>query len=269
MADSVSLLAPLIYWTCERERVRKRREAGESPPWSEDELFQRFRFCNANVQDDHVSRVIYDRVAQPYADHPGLIVALTVCRFTNDPSVIETARDCLVPFDAPRFLDIMTERAARGEPLERRAYMIPGGVKGEIKAVSLTRDLFTPLAAAEHVRPKPGDTCETVFERLRRTRGLVVLDHVIGKHLYIDYAVALDPAGHVKRVDILQYRESYGGEVREASWLAQFVGKGSGNALNRISATYRVPLEGRPPGDSDRAASFPPNAGNPAALDLR
>ena len=64
-----------------------------------------------------------------------------------------------------------------------------------------------------------------------KTLGLVVLDHVIGKHLYIDYAVALDPAGHVKRVDILQYRESYGGEVREAGWLGQFVGKGSGNAL--------------------------------------
>jgi hypothetical protein len=61
--------------------------------------------------------------------------------------------------------------------------------------------------------------------------GLFVLDHVIGKHLYIDYAVALDTGGRVKRVDILQYRESFGGEVREAGWLAQFVGKGSGSAL--------------------------------------
>ena len=63
------------------------------------------------------------------------------------------------------------------------------------------------------------------------TLGLFVLDHVIGKHLYIDYAVALDPGGRVKRVEILQYRESFGGEVREASWLGQFVGKGSGSAL--------------------------------------
>ena len=61
--------------------------------------------------------------------------------------------------------------------------------------------------------------------------GLFVVDHVIGKHLYIDYAVALDPSGRVMRVDILQYRESYGGEVRERSWLAQFVGKTSGSAL--------------------------------------
>src|SRR5215469_3135438 len=61
--------------------------------------------------------------------------------------------------------------------------------------------------------------------------GLFVVDHVIGKHLYIDYAVALDPAGRVMRVDILQYRESYGGEVRQASWLAQFVGKTSASQL--------------------------------------
>ncbi len=61
--------------------------------------------------------------------------------------------------------------------------------------------------------------------------GLFVLDHVIGKHLYIDYAVSIDPGGRVHRVDILQYRESYGGEVRERGWLAQFVGKTGASPL--------------------------------------
>jgi hypothetical protein len=64
-----------------------------------------------------------------------------------------------------------------------------------------------------------------------RLLGLFVVDHVLGKHLYIDYAVALEPGGRIHRVDILQYRESYGGEVRSPSWLAQFVGKTSGSAL--------------------------------------
>jgi hypothetical protein len=64
-----------------------------------------------------------------------------------------------------------------------------------------------------------------------RTLGLIVVDHVIGKHLYIDYAVAIDTSGRVQRVDILQYRESYGGEVRERSWLSQFVGKSSASTL--------------------------------------
>jgi Na+-translocating ferredoxin:NAD+ oxidoreductase RnfG subunit len=61
--------------------------------------------------------------------------------------------------------------------------------------------------------------------------GLFVFDRVIGKHLFIDYTVALDAGGRVHRVDILQYRESYGGEVRQASWLAQFVGKTSASPL--------------------------------------
>jgi hypothetical protein len=72
------------------------------------------------------------------------------------------------------------------------------------------------------------------------TGGIFVADHVIGKHLYIDYAVSI-VGGRVQRVDILAYRESYGGEVRSPSWLAQFVGKtGSsplkvGNDIRNIS----------------------------------
>jgi len=64
-----------------------------------------------------------------------------------------------------------------------------------------------------------------------RLLGLFVFDRVIGKHLYIDYSVALEPGGRVRRVDILQYRESYGDEVRGAGWLAQFVGKTAASPL--------------------------------------
>ena len=64
-----------------------------------------------------------------------------------------------------------------------------------------------------------------------RLVGFFIFDRVIGKHLFIDYAVALDPAGRVHEVEILQYRESYGGEVRSPSWLAQFVGKNSASTL--------------------------------------
>jgi Na+-translocating ferredoxin:NAD+ oxidoreductase RnfG subunit len=64
-----------------------------------------------------------------------------------------------------------------------------------------------------------------------RVLGFFIFDRVIGKHLYIDYAVALDPGGRIRGVEILQYRESYGGEIRSPSWLAQFVGKSSSSAL--------------------------------------
>jgi Na+-translocating ferredoxin:NAD+ oxidoreductase RnfG subunit len=56
-------------------------------------------------------------------------------------------------------------------------------------------------------------------------QGYFIVDYVIGKHLVIDYAVALAPSGEVRDVEILQYRESYGGEIRNADWRKQFVGK--------------------------------------------
>ncbi|HZV20922.1 MAG TPA: FMN-binding protein [Hyphomicrobiales bacterium] len=71
-----------------------------------------------------------------------------------------------------------------------------------------------------------------------RLLGLFVLDHVIGKHLYIDYSVSLDTSGRILRVDILQYRESYGGEVRGEGWLSQFVGKTSASQL-KVGADIR------------------------------
>lgn len=61
--------------------------------------------------------------------------------------------------------------------------------------------------------------------------GRYIVDHVIGKHLYIDFAVSLSPDGRIQRVDVLKYRESYGGEVRDRSWLDQFVGKSSSSPL--------------------------------------
>jgi hypothetical protein len=55
--------------------------------------------------------------------------------------------------------------------------------------------------------------------------GWFLLDEVLGKHEFITYAVGLDADGAVRGVEILDYRETYGGEVRQAKWRAQFAGK--------------------------------------------
>ncbi len=55
--------------------------------------------------------------------------------------------------------------------------------------------------------------------------GWMVVDQVLGKHEMITFAVALTPAGAVRQVEILEYRETYGGQVRSADWRNQFVGK--------------------------------------------
>ncbi len=80
---------------------------------------------------------------------------------------------------------------------------------------------FTPIQARRIWKAEAGG----------RVAGYFIFDRVVGKHLYIDYAVALTPTGAVQKVEILQYRESYGGEIRSPSWLAQFVGKTSTSSL--------------------------------------
>ncbi len=61
--------------------------------------------------------------------------------------------------------------------------------------------------------------------------GFLLLDAVYGKHELINYAVALNPGGSVLAVEIMTYNETYGGEIRDAAWRAQFVGKKMGDAL--------------------------------------
>ncbi|MDG6773041.1 FMN-binding protein [Thiomicrorhabdus sp. ZW0627] len=54
--------------------------------------------------------------------------------------------------------------------------------------------------------------------------GWFIVDKVIGKHEFITYATALSPQGEVLGIEIMDYRETYGGEVNEAFWKKQFIG---------------------------------------------
>ncbi len=64
-----------------------------------------------------------------------------------------------------------------------------------------------------------------------RTVGWYVQDEVYGKHEFITYAVALGAAGTVRGLEILDYRETHGDQVRNPAWRAQFTGKRYGDAL--------------------------------------
>ena len=92
--------------------------------------------------------------------------------------------------------------------------------------------IYTPpqIQAIERESGQPVRTRgEQVWRALdgAKLAGFFIVDYVIGKHLVIDYAVALEPDGRVRRVEILEYRESYGYEVADKGWLKQFVGKTS------------------------------------------
>jgi Na+-translocating ferredoxin:NAD+ oxidoreductase RnfG subunit len=61
--------------------------------------------------------------------------------------------------------------------------------------------------------------------------GTFFADAVIGKQEYIGYALALDASGHIMRLDVLDYRETHGWEIRNERWRSQFVGKSATDAV--------------------------------------
>jgi Na+-translocating ferredoxin:NAD+ oxidoreductase RnfG subunit len=52
-----------------------------------------------------------------------------------------------------------------------------------------------------------------------------MVDDVIGKHDFITYAAAISAQGSVLGIEILSYRETHGGQVRQAQWRQNFSGK--------------------------------------------
>ncbi len=92
---------------------------------------------------------------------------------------------------------------------------------------SVTKEQASAIGKASGVNVRAGDL------RIWRvsTGGWFIVDQVVGRHDYIPFALALDDMGAVKAIEILEYRESFGGQVREPAWRAQFAGKRPGAAL--------------------------------------
>jgi Na+-translocating ferredoxin:NAD+ oxidoreductase RnfG subunit len=102
-----------------------------------------------------------------------------------------------------------------------------------LSAEQAQRLLFPAAERFEASSIKSGASEQPLWRAMRGDAflGFFIVDEVIGKHELITYAVALDAQGVVRGVEILDYRESRGGEVRDPRWRAQFVGKGVGDPL--------------------------------------
>jgi len=61
--------------------------------------------------------------------------------------------------------------------------------------------------------------------------GSFIVDEVVGKHEFFTIAVGLNADGSVKQIEIMDYKESYGYEVRNEAWRKQFAGKTSAAPL--------------------------------------
>ena len=118
---------------------------------------------------------------------------------------------------------------ATAEQVMRSAF--PGADAFEPLRVSLTGAELRDIDAAAPAPTAAREPRAWLASSGGKPLGRFYVDEVLGKQLYITYSVAIADNGGVLRVDILEYRETHGYEVRNPRWLRQFDGARAGDEL--------------------------------------
>ena len=105
------------------------------------------------------------------------------------------------------------------------------------KVAASVRRIFGPDAEVR-LLPVAADTVLRVA-RGDSLLGFAAVGNVIGKDQPITFLVAIDPSDRLKDVDVLVYREPYGGEVAYDAWRRQFRGKSAADSL-RVGREIRA-----------------------------
>ena len=96
---------------------------------------------------------------------------------------------------------------------------------GDVKFTSVTIQLTDATRATMEDRSSVHEPFKTDLIRRTPDSSFFIVDEVIAKHEHIRYAIGINVDGAVREIEIMEYIESYGYEVRNDSWRKQFVGK--------------------------------------------
>jgi Na+-translocating ferredoxin:NAD+ oxidoreductase RnfG subunit len=97
--------------------------------------------------------------------------------------------------------------------------------------ITLTDDQKRAIADASGAQAPHGEMRVWAAKRGDALLGHVFVDNVVGREDFITYAVGVGADGKLLPVEILDYRESHGGEIRNKAWLGQFAGRSAPSQL--------------------------------------
>ena len=180
--------AILFWWAQERHKVFLARAKGFPPPWTENPLFNNFRFCNTYREIDSVSYWIRKNILYPYRTSPHLWFMVVISRFIN---TIDCMNDLMRSgqfaqdgqFNPEKFYAVLARRKSRGEQVFTGAYLINGVAPANCdprspgnKAAIVTFDILAPLwesfRKGNVVQANFTFTLETCCETLMEFHGL-------------------------------------------------------------------------------------------------
>ena len=123
---------------------------------------------------------------------------------------------------------------------EAQKVCFPRATRFEEKTFRYTSDQIRAIERQSGVKVRGRSGRVWLAFESEQLTGVLFLDHVIGKHEFIDYVVAITPDGKVQQIEILEYRESHGGQIRGAKWRAQFRGKTTNSRLKLNDDVYNI-----------------------------
>lgn len=108
---------------------------------------------------------------------------------------------------------------------EAQKTIFPKATRFEVSAIKLTKEQKKEIEKLSDMRMRPDE--QKVWKAYvgKELLGYFIVDEVYGKHEFITYSIGLTADGAVTQVEIMDYRETYGSEVRNPLWRKQFVGK--------------------------------------------
>jgi len=125
-------------------------------------------------------------------------------------------------------------------PVEAQKVCFPQADRFEEQTVRLTPEEARAVEQKAGAKVRSRESKIWLARKGTNLLGVLVLGHVFGKHDVIDYAVALSPDGKVLQVEILEYREHYGGEIRSPKWREQFKGKSAASKVKLNDDIYNI-----------------------------
>lgn len=196
----------------ERYNIKLRRDAGQPFPWSEDKVFQTWRFTNVFREDDRTTRWFRDQVRRPLSEENNplrLVEATVIFRWFNRITTGDAVLDLLLEgWD--------TEEARRRlkdlRPVVTGAYMIKTfNDMNKLDGILLAIDGARPMLPK--MLPKWGATLEGCWKDLKTIPFLGgFMAHEIVQDLR--YTPILD-----KATDVMTWGHLGPGAVRGMSWV--------------------------------------------------
>jgi Na+-translocating ferredoxin:NAD+ oxidoreductase RnfG subunit len=108
---------------------------------------------------------------------------------------------------------------------QARALIFPFADEYVSKPVQLTAEQMQEIEKLSGVTGRTSQ--HQVWKAMSKGRlmGWFFIDQVIGKHELITYALGINADGSVQQVQVIEYLEAYGSQVRYPNWRDQFIGK--------------------------------------------